>query len=356
MSEPRDPDTESAAQEEEIDLEVLLEEFREPEPPPRKRGNPLWFILAVILSVIAIWMVPQATEGKMGFGRVKAAAVMKPTKVRDRSSITGILAGKNLTEDYAARCSKGLSELEIRWIVEDFQGEGLDEGPGSLLDAMQAIVSAHPEWAAASGEASDRLEKLAGLLGGRQRAWYRSALADALRLDDPQRQGLKKAIAEAYEDDWEGYEKSKTGSESTLHAGLQDKLLQPAQWLASDRYAPWSLCKLTVEQLGITRYDEVKDKQLTVIGSGAAEDAPSWLDLKPVHLVTTGESTFEDAFGLETRDAEAVFPFAQDQRIPENDKLLDLAKRLHPSQLKMLLLLDPTRAGELMKELGREGE
>ena len=339
-----------------MDLEALLEEFREPEPPPRNRGNPLWLILAVVLSILAICMVPQATEGKMGLGVAKGDTLMKPTKVRDRSTIAMALQGKNLGEDYAARCAKGLSALEIRWIVEDFRGEGLDEGPGSLLDAMRSITAEGPEWAAASAENSDKLDKLAGLLGGRQRAWYRSALADALRLDETQRRELKKAVAEAYQDDWEAYEKSKAARESSPYAGHHDTLLRPTRWLASDRYAPWSLCMVSTEQLAITRYDEVKDKQLTVIGSGAAEEAPSWLDLKPVHLVTTEVMSYEDASGLESRDAEAVFPFTQDQRIGDDGELLSLAKKLHPAQLKMLLLLDPHRAGELIKELEREGE
>jgi hypothetical protein len=285
---------------------------------------------------------------------------MKPAKVRDRSAIAVPLQGKDLSEDYEARCKKGLSSLEVRWIVEDFQGEGLDEGPGSLWETMQSITAEGPEWAAASSENTDKLDKLAGLLGGRQRAWYRSALADALRLDDTQRHELKKTIGEAYEEDWESFEKSREAAKDNFYPVFKvapyNGLLDAAGWLASDRYAPWSLCKLSTGQLGITRYNEVKDKQLAVIGSGSAENAPSWLDLRPLHLVTTEELSFEEVFGQEKRDAEAVFPFTKDQEIPDEGKLLELAKKLHPAQLKMLLLLDPGRAGELMKELEREGE
>ncbi|QJE96575.1 hypothetical protein [Luteolibacter luteus] len=360
MSEPQDPDTESATEEEEVDLEALLEEFREPEPPPRKRGNPVWLILAVILSILAIWMVPQATEGKIGFGIAKAPATMKATKVRDRSAIAAALQGKDLSEDYVARCKKGLNSLEVRWIAEDFRGEGLDDGPGSLLETMQSLTASGPAWAPASAESSDRLEKLAGLLGGRQRAWYRSALADALRLDDMQRHTLKKTSSEAFQEDWESFEKSRQSTRDSIYATTRDApyngLLYAPQWLSDDRYAPWRLCQLSTEQLGITRYDEVKDKQLAVIGSGAAEDAPSWLDLKPLHLVTTEELSYEEVFGQEKRDASAVFPFAEGQKIPDEGKLLDLAKTLHPTQLKMMLLLEPKRAGELLEELEREGE
>lgn len=359
VSEPQDPDTQVAAEEKEVDLEALLEELREPEPPPRKRGNPLWFILAVILSILAIWMVPQATEGKMGLGVATGAKTMKATKVRDRSAIALPLLGKDLGEDYAARCKKGMTPLEVRWIVEDFKGEGLDDGPGSLTEAMQTIAAEGPEWVERE-ENSDRLEKLSGLLGGRQRAWYRSALSDALRLDDTQRQELKKAVSEAYQDDWDNFESSRKTAKDQLYPVFKDApyqdLLEACDWLGSDRYAPWILCELSAEQLGITRYKAVKDRQLAAIGSGSAEDAPSWLDLKPLHLVTTEELSFEEVFGQEKRDAEAVFPFTEEQKIPDEGKLLDLAVRLHPAQLKMLLLLDPKRAGALMAELEREGE
>jgi hypothetical protein len=253
--------------------------------------------------------------------------------------------------------------LEIRWIVEDFQGAGLDDGPRSLTAAMTAIGNQSPRWTRLPEEASEKLARLADQLAGRYRSWYRHALADGLKLDEGQLRELRKNLAQAHQDDWEKFEQSRaaTGADSDeiVRQAPYNDFIVASQWLADDRYAPWNLCKLDAEQLGITRYEEVVKQQLSVIGSQEeeGETPPSWFDLRPTAMVvTTTHGTEAPNVESEKRDAEAVFPLHPSQVIPEDRNLLAMAKRLHPAQLKTLLLLNPELAGELMEELKRSGE
>ena len=359
MSEPRDYDTGTA--EEDVDLEALLEQFREPEPSKRKRANPAWFVLAVIVSCLAFWMSTQATTGTLAFAR-SAPAKLKPTKAQDRSAIDGRQAG-SVVEDYAERCRKGMTALEIRWIVEDFQGAGLDDGPRSLRAAMAAIGSQSPRWTPVPEEAAEKLARLADQLAGRSRSWYRHALADALKLNEGQLRELRKNLAQAHQEDWEKFEQSRAAAEADSHEIVRqapyNDFVAASQWLADDRYAPWNLCKLDVGQLAITRHEQVVKQQLSVIGSQEGEDEvpPSWFELRPTAVVvTTTRGTEAPNIEREKRDAEAVFPLYPSQVAPGDGDLLAVAKRLHPAQLKMLLLLNPELAGELMEELERDGE
>lgn len=360
MSEPRDHDTE-AAEEEEVDLEALLEQFREPEEAPKKRGGLIWYVFAILASWLAFWLAMQATTGVLDFGP-KGPVKMKASKVRDRAAIARSWDG-NVAEDYEERCRKGMSSLEIRWVLEDFQGAGLDEGPGSLIDAMEAVLEKVPRWSPLSAEATAKLDGLADQLAARQRAWYRAALGDALRLDEEQVRQLRTNLSKADKEDWDQFTKARSaaapaGPEAVSRFLPYEILIQPVSWLANDRYAPWTLCELTKEQQGVTRRDEVVTEQLRVIGAEEGEAAPSWFDLRPSSvMITTSDKGETPRVEQELRDAESVFPFTPEQVFPEgSEDQLALAKRLHPAQLKILLLLNPGLAGELSEDLARSGE
>lgn len=346
VSEAREQDTDDR---EEVDLEALLEEFREPEPPRKARGNPLWLILALLMSILGFWLAARATGGHLGPGRGETVK-MKPTKARDRGSYPPRFAG-DVAEDFATRCRKGMSALEVRWVLEDFHGAGLDEGPGSLTDEITALAGSFPEWKPLSGGAADKLEVLLERLAARQRSWYCGTLADALRLDRDQVAEARGKLARIHET--EKPEPPPHPGEGAVPGPRFHGSLQAAEWLADERNAPWNLCALSKEQLAVTRHEEVVREQLNVISSepGGKGAVPSWFDLRP----RTDESAPPE-LERARQDAAALFPFVSGQDAEGGGELLALAKGLHPAQLKTLLLLEPAIAGSLMEELEAQGE
>ena len=63
MSEPPEQEEEPEDPAAAADLEELLDQFREPEEALRRRANPLWFIAAILLSVLACWLALRASGG-----------------------------------------------------------------------------------------------------------------------------------------------------------------------------------------------------------------------------------------------------------------------------------------------------
>ena len=149
MSEPPEQEEEPEDPAAGADLEELLEQFREPEEAPRPRANPLWFIAAILLSVLACWLALRASGGSAEEKPESAAlaGAMLPGKTSER--LPGDEGPVDVVEDYLARCKKGMTAQEVRWIVEDFQRAGLDEEAGSLSDSRRSCA-ASADWCPAS--------------------------------------------------------------------------------------------------------------------------------------------------------------------------------------------------------------
>ncbi|MCW1883911.1 hypothetical protein OKA04_04175 [Luteolibacter flavescens] len=335
------------------DLDELLEEFREPAEAPRKKRQAsasFSFILALVLCVAAVWLASRVQPGSRANSRVPTSGLSKPSKTEGRKAreqITDVVA------DYTARCEKGMSEREIRWIVEDFRDEGLDDGPGSFSEIVMAIMEpldfevAGTQKLLAESVGTEPAAKLkaAGLLWAvHQQDWYGGALAEALRLTSEQKREMKESgrhFVKESEGDFLQMEKAMADGEgggpersyvrdriysSLIPADLMfpaTGLLDPAYWLRLAGSAPGERCRLEPWQADVLK-----------LGEGEEAGLPGRLDA-----------------------VNQVLPVLTGQKFPaDGNDVLGLAKALHPSQLKILLLLDPELAGELMADLDKSNE
>jgi hypothetical protein len=348
VSEPPEQEDEAAA---DADLEELLEQFREPEEPPKKRANPLWAVSGVLLSVLACWLALRASGGEAG-GKPKSAALAGarlPGKASERAARAEDLAGGNVVEDYLTRCKKGMTAQELRWIVEDFQKAGLDAG----------MRPAAPEAFAAQRKA--------------QHSWYLDLLAEGLGLSNYQRlaasEELDALLSEALERFGDELaEKASEVIESSgqsfrvVESGPIDRLISAGKWLADERYAPWELCELTKDQMRLTWFGWVNSRRTAEPDSLTYEPDMPWFDDR---MVVGGPSddggwTIAD---FPTGDAPAaisgagsILPFVSVQRFlkGKGDGVgpLDVqAMGCHPAQLKTLLLVNPAIAQGLLERL-----
>lgn len=338
MSEPpereeEDPEDPAAG----ADLEELLDQFREPEEAPRKRANPLWLISAILLSVLAGWLALRASGGgaEVEEKSVALTGAMLPGKSSERSPRDE--RPVDVVEDYLARCKKGMTAQEVRWIVEDFQRAGLD-----------AELSA-----AASTRDLDSRRRA-------QHEWYFDILVDGLGLDIEQRgmamEKLELLRAEALATLTREFEEN----ERNWTWGILKSFVD--DWLEDERYAPWELCELTEEQLRLTWFGWVDALRNAEPGSAMLDPERPWWNPETSSMIDprSGAGSISDYPTGEAPDkvngAGSIFPFAKSQRFksPDHDWAgsVDLqAMRCHPAQLKTSLLVSPELAAQLLEKL-----
>lgn len=194
--------------------------------------------------------------------------------------------------DYATRRKQGLSDREIGWIIEDFQFAGLDQG----------IRAATPEDYLKQRKQQDR--------------WYRELMVEA----------------------W-----SPTPEQTTLMTAKLDEIFKQAEAEFTKELAE---AAAPIEQNGkwyqivssepIHRLIDLKSRLPDLPKpDAAASEITQWPtdNLQIIH-----------SFMPPVSDREAI-------TLPSEGSKLPFLKTLHPAEFKLYLLLDPTLAGEIQKEL-----
>ncbi|HEY1120230.1 MAG TPA: hypothetical protein VGE67_01460 [Haloferula sp.] len=335
----------------EPDLDELLELFREPEeekPRRKKTSGSLLMMGAVVLSLVGGWMAAVVANRPVAKHTTLGPPVL-PTKVSDRRP----REESNVAEDYTTRCQKGMSAVQVRWIVDDFKKEGLDDGPGSYRAIIESILEplniadANTQKLlelAISTEPAVKL-KTAGLqLALHQQHWYADAMADALRLSAQQKLLLK------------------TSGHQFVRQCESDFLKVEAASVAADAGGPER------SYLRDRMYDHLSGTDVLFPGSGLLE--PSYWLKRPdsgllgiVQLSPQQQELLDlrESPGVEVparlRDLGEVLPLVPGQKFPADaNDVVGLAEALHPAQLKVLLLCEPKVATELSTALEKTNE
>lgn len=253
-----------------------------------------WFALAFLVTLAAVWQA-QVTVAR----EVIARNQPPPPPVKTRRAVRPV-PPQSPAVDYATRKKQGLTDREIGWIVEDFQNAGLDLG----------IRAAPQEEYLAQRRAQDR--------------WYRDALVDAWSLTPAQSAQVTAKLAELYD-------RAKADFIEALAAGPQPVEIN-GQWYiitsaepihrlidanrrlddANSPYMPWNLGRFSVKP----------------------DDCPD-----PVSI----------GFLLPRSD-----PSAEEEGVqvaPPEEATLSQFRKLHPAQLKLLLLVDPDKWKDIQAAL-----
>ncbi|WP_367870697.1 hypothetical protein [Luteolibacter sp. Populi] len=350
-------------------LEALLEQFREPEEP-RKKANPLWIILALMLAVAGCWLAMKVTEGTMMLSKITAAPqTMKPAKVADRSLAKN--SPKFSVETYVERCRRGMTPQQVRWIVGDFQKAGLDD---MRVEKVWQLVHDFQEAAGSEkgpGWMDPDMPKLAKSeameIGWQQRTWYLDALADGLSLDVWQRRQAKERCGvHLLETEVEFMKKQPEGELhpiSEAEAPPYAALVNPSHWLKNEEMAPWRLVDLTDAQLRITWHDWIMSRRDGSTGSTAYDSDYPWFDsgitamLNPLAAESPQIGDFSTGDAPSKIDgAGSILPYTYGQDFSNPGNLKSEVMACHPAQLKILLLLKPDLAATLMDDLEASGD
>jgi hypothetical protein len=278
-----------------------------------------WIVIATATLAAAVW---QATH--LAYEEIKAYAPASPP-LRTRHAIRAVSSPwlfHPLT-DYVGRCQKGLTEREIRWIIQDFKNAGLDLG----------IREVSPETCFALRKAQHR--------------WYRSALVDGLRLS-PEQSGQVTENLAMY------LQQAETDLTQNPTAEAMAEFVSTKDWLGDDApvLEPWTLCTLTPEQQTITQPSIRADAS----GYSLTAVRTPFATFQTFHFQ---KSTPPPQFISACR----VFPFTRQQAFtsPPNpldtrtdqsaETLVSQVRCLHPGQFKILLLFEPAMATQIQQAL-----
>jgi hypothetical protein len=291
-----------------------------------------WFIISGLIVFTAVRQIQVAAASQ------NQARQPLPPPVKTRHAIRPAVLpwSGDPVADYVARCEKGMTDREIRWMLEDFRNAGLDQVAFNEQSTDEALLA----YRAA------------------QNRWYRETLIDGLRLNREQSDQVAKRLIERLDQLKAAFKRNReedgTGQRSAFASSRIDLIFSP-YWLmgAEDHevpnystFLPWDLCSLTAQQEKITW----KKEYLEVAES---DSSPEFSD----HSLFKHTRPMDSAAGLHEiwLIADAVFPLLKSQTIaPEQanavtsrEAMLANLRQLHQAQLKIILLVVPTLAEEI---------
>lgn len=294
--------------------------------------------LCLLCAFLLAWISPkEGVAGLLGMGsRDGLATEGVRTKVRERDDAEGREV-RSVAEEYMMKAERGMTEDEVRWVVEDFLALGLDVE--------------YPEDTTAEGYLALRKAR---------EDWYLGALVSGLRLTTEQEREAKAAMGVLRERDYAEFVEYLYGVKSFEDEGQEMKVVDGAKawklmdagnWVEGEGCRPWELCELTDEQLAVTwevgenATSEPLNEDLWEGFSGFG----FWKDVggEPIPIEGFTVDPFSTLNWELVASSGTVFPFSERQaklfqKIDSEDErltALELATLLSPEQLKMLLLL-----------------
>jgi hypothetical protein len=262
-----------------------------------------WFVLAFLVTLAAVWQA-QVTVAR----EVLAKNQPPPPPAKTRSAVRGTTTAPPPL-DYATRKKQGLTDREIGWIMEDFQSAGLDLG----------IRAAPREDYLAQRKAQDR--------------WYRDALVEAWSLTPEQSAQVTAKLAELYD-------QAKADFIEALAAGPQPVEIN-GQWYIITSADP-------IHRL-IDANRRLQDAEGPFMpwklgGFPAASPRRTSEEIHPADSNLAAVDLLLPRSAPSSEDGAA-------QTAPQEDGILPQLRKLHPAQLKLLLLIAPGKAKEIQAAL-----
>jgi hypothetical protein len=230
-----------------------------------------WSLAGLFLLAFAGWEAMQITRG----GRTGFADAHLPPPLQSRSGERPLLVRETQTGDsianYLIRAKRGMTEQEVRWMIEDFEAAGLDRYEEALSDFEVAKV-----------------------LRKKHEEWYLTALGEGLSLTREQKEGAQAKLAALFSRDLQiiaglGQQSSNAseviGDETLPKENVFKFKLRFGCFLlgSGSACAPWNLADLTEAQTSLTlkfwRIEEWKREKESnpLLDSGDDAESDDWL-------------------------------------------------------------------------------
>lgn len=274
-------------------------------------------------------------RGQDGETRLDAKTRTSPT--RKRVSV-------DPTQAYIENSKRGMTDQEIRWMLEDFKQVAMLPDSG-LVEGSRTFMA-------------------------RQSEWYLTALTEALSLTPEQKRTARESLRGSLDREAEKFE-AEVDAAVARGEGLDWNILNPYleanHWIRRPEFAPWNLCGLTENQSRLTIERQWLERE-----KGAMEvrnlfsSRAIWLNFFSIAMQdpASGESIrYPPASVWDSAchggamikgiiNISEAFPLTPDQELAEHrNDLVTQARMLQPAQLRMALLLNSDLSSMIRHQL-----
>lgn len=302
-------------------------------------------ITACVLSGLAIWQVVHVSNGSAPLVQLTANAKPGPTKLRSdgREPRRNAHQSTDPIAAYLARAKRGMSDQEVRWMIEDFRALGLMPTSGSIEESR------------AYRELLNR--------------WYLTALTEALSLTPEQRRKVQTSLAVLLDQAMDQFKIGMASEQGTIYPELViDPNFEATRWLRRPELAPWNLCRLTEAQSHLTMERWWRDrKKAAMKAESPFNQEPGWVSFMSIAMQDPASgnlieypppSIFDSACSMHgtirggVMDISDAFPLTPDQKLADHrNDLAAQARLLQPAQLRIALLLNPVLSDTILQQL-----
>ncbi len=321
----------------------LIESGSVPVAPRRRISKNL--IAACVLSGLAIWQIVHVSNGGEPLYQPTAKAKVGSAQLRSdgREPRRNAQPSTDPIAAYLARAKRGMTDQQIRWMIEDFQSLGLMPTSGSMEESRAY---------------RERLNR-----------WYLTALTEALSLTPEQRRKVQTSLAALLDQAMDQFKIGMASELGTQAPGLViEPLFEATHWLRRNELAPWNLCHLTEAQSHLTMERWWLDRKKSAMNMASPfNQEPGWVSRMAIAMQdpATGNlikypppSVFDSACTMHgtirggVMDISDAFPLTPDQKLADHrNDLAAQARLLQPAQLRIALLLNPVLSNTILQQL-----
>lgn len=310
---------------------------------PRRRISKTLMVASAI-TCLGIWQIIHVSTGGDSLFQISAKAKAGLSQPRsDRRTPPGrTLTPADPVGAYIERSKRGMTDQDIRWMIEDFQALGPMPTSGGIEESRSYRE--------------------------RQNRWYLLALAEALSLSSEQKRTVQKSLAEALDLAEDQYWKRGNETGGASHGVHIELYLEATHWLRTATLAPWNLCVLTEAQSALTMNRRWLEQKKAAMKMGSPFNAePMWLTYmsivmrdpvsgdsvaypppSPLDLACTLQGTIKGGI----MDISDAFPLTPDQQLAGHRyDVVAQARLLQPAQLRMALFLNPSLSQTILQQL-----
>ena len=321
----------------------------------------LTWLAGCLCLAVALWIGTDVPGGGYS-GQSPMALNWRVTKPypRDRDPRMEKRA-KDPREEFEAARKRGLTEEEVRWVVEDFVAMNLNpKSPDRTAD----LEDAREEWK-------------------RREQWYLDTLVSGFGLSEEQKKQAAGRLRELGEKEFSGYQEFLANRESLIEqASREGKIARWALlenlgtygWFLGESRSPWNLCDLDEEQKKITGYADGEGKWVWIPGGEMTNDFGTDERYENLDDQQTSQNGFINPAGWiyplsmgqvdrirsanvvhvdHVNQGDRVIGIKPEIKLVSRLGILPYAKLLSEPQLRTYLLLRPEMAVHLSEELAK---
>ncbi len=221
-------------------------------------------IAAYIILGLGIWQMIQISSGGGSLFQFAKEMTSVPVELRPDRLMPPArdLPSTDPVGAYVSNSKRGMTDKEIRWMIEDFQQVRMMPTSGNIEEYRS--------------------------FRERQNKWYLTAVTEALSLTPEQRQSVQKSLRGLLDQAEEGFKREVDEASArgeVPNGNIVNPYLEATFWLRNAEFAPWNLCELTEAQADLTMERSwLEQKESAMKMPDPFNQEPMWLNYMAIAM------------------------------------------------------------------------